>query len=219
MQETKEPRSVVTLQLAEQMLSLSQVATVDDARDLINLAEQARVYARQSKLGTAAVNHATIIKVRAERRMADIVDEGQARGEIATQDDGQSKGIRNANTLDELGIEAPRLFEARLLRDGYTDEELESLRQSSDANDDVLSRAALIEQARDATRQNAENAKVQGERVAVLFPIYKALAALATCSLSPAEFKARVLPESAYRISDHIDAAVDWLSTLKEEWS
>ena len=79
-------------------------------------------------LGTAAINHATVIKVRAERRLADIVDAGQARGEIATQDSGinqHSEGVRTPDTLADLGIERQRLAEARLLRDGYTEAELD----------------------------------------------------------------------------------------------
>ncbi len=59
-----------------------------DAIALINFAEQAGMYARQSKLGTSAIDHATMIKVRAERRLADIVDKGHERGEFARAGDG-----------------------------------------------------------------------------------------------------------------------------------
>jgi len=45
------------------------------------------VWAQQARLGTSAVNHATVIKMRAERRLADAVDKGQKAGQpqIATQ--------------------------------------------------------------------------------------------------------------------------------------
>ena len=65
-------------------------------------------------------NHATtIIKARALKRMAELVDEGQERGEIA------SRGIYHGNqwsvpeqdispaTLDDLGITRQKLHEAR----------------------------------------------------------------------------------------------------------
>lgn len=51
----------------------------------MDFAEAARVYAQQAKLGTASINHAQVVKLRAERKLADLVDEGQERGEIAKQ--------------------------------------------------------------------------------------------------------------------------------------
>lgn len=210
-----EIQSLVTLGLADRMLA--EVATVDEARALINLAEQARVYARQSKLGTSAINHATVIKVRAERRLADIVDEGQARGEIATSHDG-SPAVRSADTYDELGLTRQGVDDARTLRDGYSEEQLEELRQAADSEDEVLSRKELIRKARDATRVNEVNAQEQEERVKVLFPIYDALAALASCSLTPSEFKQRVLPASTYRVTGNLTKASDWLQELRSIW-
>lgn len=46
---------------------LSQIRTVDDARNLVDLAEAARVYAEKARLGDEAVNYATEIKIRAQR--------------------------------------------------------------------------------------------------------------------------------------------------------
>ena len=148
---------LATLEAAERMLA--EVATIEDAYALINLAEQARIYARQSKLGTASINHATIIKVRAERRLADIVDEGQARGEIATQERGGANipnGVRSANTvstLPELGVDRQRLAEARVLRDAYTDSDLRQRQERANASDRVLSHATLIREARKTPAQ------------------------------------------------------------------
>lgn len=45
------------------------------------------------------------------------VDEGQARGEIATAEDGRPKSIGGANTYEDLGLEAYQVSEARLVRD------------------------------------------------------------------------------------------------------
>jgi hypothetical protein len=80
-----------------------------------------------ARLGTSAVNHATVIKMRAERRMADAVDEGQRTGEIASR--GGDNKVRppdvatqkhrahirppNMSTLEDIGVSAPRLNEAR----------------------------------------------------------------------------------------------------------
>jgi hypothetical protein len=88
---------------------LAQVSSASDAADVRDIAEAARVYARQMHLGTAAVNHATSIKVRAELRLAALVDEGQARGEIATPG-GDTSNVRTPDnarpaTLSALGLD------------------------------------------------------------------------------------------------------------------
>lgn len=109
------------LSRAEQMLAT--VARADEAAKLADMAEAARVYARKADLGTAAVNHATIIKARALKRMAELVDAGQARGEIATNRDGGRppekcvpvQDTLPPATLSDLGITRQRLHEARKL--------------------------------------------------------------------------------------------------------
>ena len=109
------------LSQAEQMLAT--IARADEAAKLADMAEAARVYARKAELGTAAVNHATIIKARALKRMAELVDVGQARGEIATNRDGgrpseKSVTVRDTlppATLTDLGISRQKLHEARKL--------------------------------------------------------------------------------------------------------
>ena len=112
---------------AEHMLA--SVARADDAAKLADMAEAARVYARKAELGTAAVNHATAIKVRALKRMAELVDEGQARGEIASKGSAPGSGNQYSNgdvarpditvpvTLPDLGITRQRLHEARKLEE------------------------------------------------------------------------------------------------------
>ena len=104
--------------------ALATIAQADEAAKLADLAEAARVYARKAELGTAAVNHATVIKARALKRMAELVDEGQQRGEIATPGgDGSNQHRANVPpqdncspaTLTDLGIARQRLHEARKL--------------------------------------------------------------------------------------------------------
>lgn len=105
------------LSQAEHMLAV--IARADDAAKLADLAEAARVYARKAELGTAAVNHATVIKARALKRMAELVDEGQERGEIASRETfhGNQWNVTEQDTppvtLPDLGISRQRLHEAR----------------------------------------------------------------------------------------------------------
>lgn len=101
------------LSRAEQMLAT--VAHADEALKLADMAEAARVYARKADLGTAAVNHATIIKARALKRMAELVDVGQARGEIATRDRGGANipnGVTSQDTVPRIvtPVESLRVF-------------------------------------------------------------------------------------------------------------
>lgn len=130
------------LSRAEQMLAT--VARADEAAKLADMAEAARVYARKADLGTAAVNHATIIKARALKRMAELVDAGQARGEIATNRDGGRppekcvlvQDTLPPATLSDLGISRQRLHEARKL--------------------EVLPDAVMVEMAEEANAQGKE---------------------------------------------------------------
>lgn len=156
--------SLVQLEQAERMLAA--IASVDDAKALMDFAEMARVYARQNHLGTSAINHATAIKLRAEMRLADVVDEGQARGEIASAPDTLRRGGSDTNprysgseqrgaTLPELGISAPRLNEARLLRDEIGPDAVANVVEEANKADVVLSHTALVTQARHSRQETA----------------------------------------------------------------
>jgi N6-adenosine-specific RNA methylase IME4 len=59
-----EHRSIIKLDQATKMLA--EVHSIDDAKELIDLAEAARVYAKQVDLGLEAQNHAAEIKIRAQ---------------------------------------------------------------------------------------------------------------------------------------------------------
>lgn len=64
--------SIAILDRATQMLA--EIHDIDDAAHLIDLAEAARVYAKQVELGLEAQNHAAEIKIRAQRRAGEILD-------------------------------------------------------------------------------------------------------------------------------------------------
>jgi phage N-6-adenine-methyltransferase len=141
---------------AERMLA--EIASAEDAVKVVAFAEAARVWAQQAKLGTASVNHATVIKMRAERRLADAVDDGQKNGEIATQRDGRrpSEGEGLKPTLEDIGITNPaRLTEARKIRDNYTDDDLMELEEHANQADEVLSRKELIRSPTNAQRMQS----------------------------------------------------------------
>lgn len=144
------PGELERLNAAERMLA--EIATASDAVDVIRYAEAARVWAEQARLGNSAANSATSIKLRAERRLADAVDKGQEKGEIAAK--GQPKkspapgDYSPPPTLEEIGINQQRLSEARKIRDAYTDRDIEEAAEDASAADRALSRSRLLNEAR-----------------------------------------------------------------------
>ena len=49
---------------------LAEAKTLDEIKNIMDVAEAARTYARAARLGLQAYNHAAEIKVRAERKAA-----------------------------------------------------------------------------------------------------------------------------------------------------
>lgn len=141
------------LSRAERMLAA--VATAEEAATVVDYAAAARDLAKRAKLGADAVNHATVIRVRAERRMAELVDEGQARGEIETT--GGRRGNQYAGGIvrtednatlpqrlkEDLGIDRRRLMEARKLTKVPEQRIIEAANEASSRGREV-SRKSLI---------------------------------------------------------------------------
>lgn len=162
--------SIVTLTHAERLLA--QVATAEEAATVVRFAEAARVYAQQAALGAASVNYATTIKVLAERRMAECVDKGQAAGEIATPGGDRTivRSPNNGATLADLGISAPRLNEARLLRDEFTEEEVRERAAAASEKDKVLARDRLLREARDRKAEEARDEEARHKAEILTLP-------------------------------------------------
>lgn len=144
---------------------LVSIATTQDALDVIDFAEAARVYAKEMRLGTSAVNHSTVIKLRAERRLADMVDAGQKAGVIAVVD---KKGLPRSpgQSLKSLGVKDQRLTEARRIRDTYTDEQLIEAAEEATARDRELARNKLLK----AAAAKETRARREASRVARVIP-------------------------------------------------
>lgn len=138
---------------------LAEVASVQDALDVVDYAEAARVFAQRAKLGTSAVNHATVVKVLASMKVAEFVNEGQERGVIATRETARqvSNQVRSADmtraaaTLDELGVDRRRLAEYRVLHAGLTEREVREAASERDAANRAISSKELLKVARQRT--------------------------------------------------------------------
>ena len=134
---------MVLLTKAEMMLA--QIDKADEALKLADMAEAARVWARKAGAGTNLVNHATMIKARALKRMADVVTAGQKIGKIAKA--GKPKDIipswNNIETLIQLGISARKLHQARKL-DKLSEADIKKVVAQADADDREVTYNELI---------------------------------------------------------------------------
>lgn len=66
-----ENNALATLDKATKMLA--EAKTLSEVKNILNIAEAARTYARAAKLGLAAYNHAAEVKVRAERKAGEML--------------------------------------------------------------------------------------------------------------------------------------------------
>lgn len=141
------PLSRVTLLLERTASELSKVGTVDDARDMVDRAAAIRDLARRAKVGVAVENRVTALRVKAEIRLAELVDEGQERGEIAVRGKPRDAGITPA-TLPELGIDDHRLAEARALGRYFSPRVIDAAAEEATEHGAELSRQGLLREAR-----------------------------------------------------------------------
>jgi hypothetical protein len=140
---------------------LAQVESVEDAIDLRDYAGLAAEFAKRAKLGRQAENHARAIVFKAERRIAEFVDAGQADGTIAGQaTHGRSRNsVPDGNTvppatLPSLGLTAKQVHEARKVA-GATDADIDAVAEEATRGDKPLTRKAVT--APHVTRNSGNN--------------------------------------------------------------
>ena len=127
---------------------LAEITQAQEAIAIIRLAEAARVYARQAELGAEAENAATAIRLKAEIRLAEIVDEGQKRGEIAVS--GNHLPRSEVRTYRDLGLSAQNVHRARQVAAAFTPTEIDAMAEVATARGESISRTSLL---REANRQ------------------------------------------------------------------
>jgi len=107
--------SEVVARKSEAESRLAAIETPADALKAADWFETLRFAAQQADADTAQVNSFTADKAMALKKMAELVDEGQVRGEIAKPGDRPNVCPSNISTLDDLGVSRWRLHEARKL--------------------------------------------------------------------------------------------------------
>ncbi len=134
---------------------LAAILTPTDAVAVIRLADKARELARTMELGTEAENAATSIRLKAEIRLAEVVAEGQKKGEIASQGgDHRSTKARIAGvdpaTLMDIGVTSQRLSEARDIAAVMGPGQVDALIAEANDRGQTLSRSAVLKEVRRA---------------------------------------------------------------------
>ena len=163
---------LVKLQQAERMLA--EIRDADDALNIIDLAEAARVFAKKAHLGTTSVNHAQAIKLKAEIRMAEAIRKGQEAGEIATAATGAGRPAKEIGspgepispdlpappprpkpkTLQEIGVTKRQSADAQLLAEVLPDDTaIDQVVEQANEKDTEVSRKELLKQARTKKRR------------------------------------------------------------------
>ena len=132
---------------------LAAILTPTDAVAVIRLADKARELARTMELGTEAENAATSIRLKAEIRLAEVVAEGQKKGEIASQGgDHRSTKARIAGvdpaSLMDIGVSSQRLSEARDIAAVMGPGQVDALIAEANDRGQTLSRAAVLKEVR-----------------------------------------------------------------------
>ncbi len=147
-------------QLTQAERMLAAVKDAQDAKDVIAYADLAADLARRIELGTASVNHALAIKAKAMIRLADIVDEGQAKGEIASPGGDRQSIVRAADNASPLPVPRQRLAECRQIRDTFTEDELEQHFAEATEHGKELPTRALVKLAKQYRGESAPAAPV-----------------------------------------------------------
>ena len=97
-----EPREIALLSSAQQ--ALAEARTVDEVKDVRDKADAVRHYARQAKLGQELVIEAAVVKLRAERRIGQILRETPLATGVEGNQHDLSPGEPNGVLLQDLGI-------------------------------------------------------------------------------------------------------------------
>jgi hypothetical protein len=137
------------IRLLDAAQELARITRAEDAISLIRYAEAARVYARQAELGAEAENAATAIRLKAEIRLAEIVSEGQRRGEIAQQ--GVSPKVATSDlspaTYRDLGVRKQQVHGARQIAAAFGPADIDAMAEAATARGESMSRASVIREA------------------------------------------------------------------------
>lgn len=163
-----EVSSLAKLDNANRMLA--EIHSVDDAKQLIDLAEAARVYAKQVHLGLEAQNHAAEIKIRAQRRGGEILasmelNKGAAEPGWKTR----SSDLTALPTLEELEISKYESSTWQAIA-SVPDEKFESFIDDTKSELNELTTTAILKVSRQyQARQKYESSEFKDKKYRIIY--------------------------------------------------
>ncbi len=94
------------LQISQAERMLAEATTLDGIKQVADFAERMRQFAKAAELGLDAQNHAAKLRIEAQRKGGQMIQAGQERGEIASQNSGNRKVLHDdtPKTLADVGI-------------------------------------------------------------------------------------------------------------------
>jgi hypothetical protein len=79
--------------------ALAGATSILEVKTIADLASAAKIYLQRSKASAETIYAATDLRIRAERRLGELISDAQRTGKLRTPDDGRSKGIADHDTL------------------------------------------------------------------------------------------------------------------------
>lgn len=139
------PRSLVAIGEATRMLS--EARTLEDVRQIRDLAEAARVYARAHNLGIEAMNYAAEIKARAERKGGILLSEPGLRDPGGRGPRVESNPATQLPKLADLGISKDQSSDWQAIA-SLPEPEFEAALAEAQSNGHVITSSGLVDKAR-----------------------------------------------------------------------
>ena len=124
---------------------LAEARTLDDVRQIHDMAEAARLYARKAHLGLEAQNSAAAISIEAQAKADEIIEAAKAAGQLARQ------GERNdlidqadkVDTLADIGVSLNEAADWAKVRSVPPERRAAYIAQATSASEEVT-RAGLL---------------------------------------------------------------------------
>jgi hypothetical protein len=106
----------VFARLGEAQRALAEATSIQEVKQIADLTQAARVYLQRSKASVETIYAATSLRIRAKRRLGEMLIEARESGKLRTSDDGRSKGVDNHDTLTLPDLDLTRDESSRAQR-------------------------------------------------------------------------------------------------------
>lgn len=207
--------------------AIAECHKVDEIKPIIDRAAQLAAAAKVAK-DTSAIQMVTEIRVRAERKLGQILEEqpkanGGEHGGKARIDGSRSEPSIKTPTLAQLGIDKKLSSRAQKLAK-VTDKQFEeAVAVAREVAGEVTAAAVIQRQDRPAPHP-ADTARVvipasrAKDNETRIFELFGALETIATFPIPAESVHGEVRPYQRHRITNHLDGAIDFLTALRARW-